>query len=288
MATTVISGNLSQTARELGVSLSALLAANPQLSNPNIIRAGTLLNVPGQDNLSAQESAAQLARVFSNPLVSGASAGSLTGVPGTSFVGTAEQGFTQPTAAGTAPQSSVLGTAGSFATRQEYVPGQGYVPYGTTPSTRAVASNAIDPRPTVAPTVTGLGRSGPTRGTIGTGLTQPAPVAAFDPQVYQRYLAAGFSEAQARRAATPMDVPFPGQTFIQGAAGLAGPRATQEGTFAALARGAAGPLVIGGGTTFIQKATGFAGDLQAGGGLTYQQQAAIFAGQATHEQFGGG
>lgn len=85
MATVTISSNLSQTARELGVSLSALLKANPQLSNPNIIRAGTQLRVPEQrhQDLSPQESAVQLARVFSNPLVSGASAGSITGVPGT-------------------------------------------------------------------------------------------------------------------------------------------------------------------------------------------------------------
>ena len=196
MATTVISGNLSQTARELGVSLSALLAANPQLSNPNIIRSGTLLNVPGQDNLSAQESAAQLARVFSNPLVGGGSAGSVTGVPGTSFVGTAAQGFTQPTAAGTAPP---LPASSAYEDRYDRMNDTSawtlpavITPPGTAPNVSGLFAPpplpvqvetaeqrririAREHREGTSPAITGLGRSGPTRRAVGTGVTQGAP-----------------------------------------------------------------------------------------------------------------
>ena len=64
MATTTINKNLTQTARDLGVSLGALLAANPQLSNPNAIRAGTKLRIPGRRQLSASANARQMARVF--------------------------------------------------------------------------------------------------------------------------------------------------------------------------------------------------------------------------------
>ncbi len=74
MATTTINKNLIQTARDLGVSLGALLRANPQLSNPNLIRSGTKLNVPGRRRVSARENARQLARVFSSPQAGASSA----------------------------------------------------------------------------------------------------------------------------------------------------------------------------------------------------------------------
>lgn len=45
---TVQSGNtLSGIARKYGVSLSALISANPQIANPNLIRVGQKINVPG-------------------------------------------------------------------------------------------------------------------------------------------------------------------------------------------------------------------------------------------------
>ena len=61
----VINKSLSQTARDLGVSLGALLAANPQLRDPDKIRAGTQLNVPGRRKVSARENARQMSRIFS-------------------------------------------------------------------------------------------------------------------------------------------------------------------------------------------------------------------------------
>ena len=60
-----INKNLTQTARDLGVSLGALLAANPQLRDPDNIRAGTQLNVPGKRKLSARSNARQMSRIFS-------------------------------------------------------------------------------------------------------------------------------------------------------------------------------------------------------------------------------
>lgn len=46
-AYTVVSGDtLSRIARTAGVSLSKLIAANPQIANPNLIRVGQVVNVP--------------------------------------------------------------------------------------------------------------------------------------------------------------------------------------------------------------------------------------------------
>ncbi len=60
-----INKNLTQTARDLGVSLGALLKANPHLRDPDNIRAGTQLNVPRKRKLSARDNAKQMARIFS-------------------------------------------------------------------------------------------------------------------------------------------------------------------------------------------------------------------------------
>jgi LysM repeat protein len=46
---TIQSGStLSGIARQNGTTVSALMAANPQISNPNVIYAGASLNVPGR------------------------------------------------------------------------------------------------------------------------------------------------------------------------------------------------------------------------------------------------
>lgn len=61
--------NLSRIARSLGVSLGALMAANPQLANPNLIRPGQEINEPSVPRLSAAENAAQMARLMAAPSV---------------------------------------------------------------------------------------------------------------------------------------------------------------------------------------------------------------------------
>ena len=60
-----INKSLSQTARDLGVSLASLMAANPQIRNPNAILAGTQLNEPNEPDVGAKETAAQMQRMVS-------------------------------------------------------------------------------------------------------------------------------------------------------------------------------------------------------------------------------
>ncbi len=60
-----INKNLTQTARDLGVSLGALLKANPQLRDPDNIRAGTQIRVPSKRKISARDNAKQMSRIFS-------------------------------------------------------------------------------------------------------------------------------------------------------------------------------------------------------------------------------
>lgn len=82
MAKVTINKNLTQTARDLGVSLGALLKANPQLRDPDNIRSGTSLNVPGKRSLSAKDNAAQMSRVLSlssTGVAGGATFGELAG-----------------------------------------------------------------------------------------------------------------------------------------------------------------------------------------------------------------
>ncbi len=81
-----INKTLTQTARDLGVSLGALLAANPGL-DPDNIRAGTELNEPGNRTISASENAKQMSRILSL---------SSTGVAGGPTFGELQSGFAPP------------------------------------------------------------------------------------------------------------------------------------------------------------------------------------------------
>ena len=169
MASVTISGNLSQTARELGVSLSALLAANPQLSNPNIIRAGTQLRVPGRDNLSPAESATQLARVFSNPLGSGQ-------LPNVNWYGAAPPNAPQTAAGGgTTPAASASVYQDRYDQMNAGAPvlGQAFAREGAALTPQGTVSTAA--LRTTAPYVSPYGRTGPTRSAVGPTSTVPTP-----------------------------------------------------------------------------------------------------------------
>ncbi len=96
MATT-INRNLTQTARDLGVSLGALLKANPQLRDPDNIRAGTRLNVPGKRKLSARDNARQMSRILSL---------SSTGATGGATFGQLQSGTGAPAAANASAAST--------------------------------------------------------------------------------------------------------------------------------------------------------------------------------------
>ena len=70
MATTlkVKSGDtMSALAKKAGVSLKAFIAANPQIKNPNLIRVGQVLNIPGMPGNKKEE--AYIAN-FENPITS--------------------------------------------------------------------------------------------------------------------------------------------------------------------------------------------------------------------------
>jgi len=70
MATTVKvkSGDtMSTLAKKAGVSLKAFIAANPQIKNPNLIRTGQVLNIPGMPGNKKEE--AYIAN-FENPITS--------------------------------------------------------------------------------------------------------------------------------------------------------------------------------------------------------------------------
>ena len=97
-STTTIDRNLTVTAKKLGVSLASLLKANPQLRNPNLIRAGTQLRVPSRRKVSARESAQQLARVFAQP-----SSGSVSAVPAATIGAPDRQIGTAPSTAQAVP-----------------------------------------------------------------------------------------------------------------------------------------------------------------------------------------
>jgi LysM repeat protein len=54
---TVVRGDtMSGIARKLGVSLASLISANPQVTNPNVISIGQVLNVPGEGGTASNPS----------------------------------------------------------------------------------------------------------------------------------------------------------------------------------------------------------------------------------------
>src|SRR3990167_5796560 len=124
MAYTVQSGdNLSKIARQYGMDVRDLIASNPQLANPNLIRPGQRINIP-------DEPVSLVARAAAGNVL--AAAPSVAQV-----VRTAAQ--TAPTVV--APRVAPAISAPQFATRREYVPRVGYVPYGTAlPTTPRVAA----------------------------------------------------------------------------------------------------------------------------------------------------
>lgn len=62
MATVKSGDNLSKMARQMGVSLGALMAANPGI-NPHLIRPGQHINSPSKRKLSAKDNARQMSRM---------------------------------------------------------------------------------------------------------------------------------------------------------------------------------------------------------------------------------
>jgi LysM repeat protein len=67
---------LSGIAQSLGVSLSSVEAANPQITNPDLIYAGNLVNVPGSSSGPARHATVQHAA--SNPPAAATSSGSFS------------------------------------------------------------------------------------------------------------------------------------------------------------------------------------------------------------------
>lgn len=68
---------LAKIARQLGVSYAALLAANPQISNPDVIVPGQVLNVPSRTNAPATTAVAT-----TTPTVTATAATAATATPG--------------------------------------------------------------------------------------------------------------------------------------------------------------------------------------------------------------
>ncbi len=142
----VINKNLTQTARDLGVSLGALLAANPQLRDPDNIRAGTQLNVPSKRKLSASSNARQMSRILSL---------SSTGAPGGATFGALQAGTTPeppaPSDAGpiqfgsTAAPATTAGIAETQAARAGSMADFFAKRYGITPATAGPSPRNLTP-----------------------------------------------------------------------------------------------------------------------------------------------